>query len=52
MEDKNTYQKGIVTDLDKKKTLKPMESWSILSDHVKYIQHDESDHLHNVNLTH
>ena len=41
-EDENMYQKGIVIDLDKKKTLKPKESWSILSGHVKYIQHDES----------
>ena len=27
-----------------------MESWSILSDHVRYVQHDESDNLHNVNF--
>ena len=27
-----------------------MESWSILSDLVKYVQHDESDTLHNVNF--
>ena len=27
-----------------------MESWSILSDHVKYVQHDESDNLYNVNF--
>ena len=27
-----------------------MESWSILIDHVKYAQHDESDILHNVNF--
>ena len=27
-----------------------MGSWSILSDHVKYVQHDESDNLHNVNF--
>ena len=27
-----------------------MESWSILSDNVKYTQHDESDSLHNVNF--
>ena len=49
-EDENTYQKGIITDIDKKKTPKPMESWSILSDHVKYVQHDEFDSLHNVNF--
>ena len=27
-----------------------MKSWSILSDHVKNVQHDESDSLHNVNF--
>ena len=27
-----------------------MESWLIPSDHVKYVQHDESDILHNVNF--
>ena len=27
-----------------------MESQSILSDHVKYVQHDESDNLHLVNF--
>ena len=27
-----------------------MESWSILSDHVKYVQHDDSDILHNLNF--
>ena len=27
-----------------------MESWSILSDHVKYVWHDESDNLHNVHF--
>ena len=27
-----------------------MESWSILSDHVKYVQHEESDSLYNVNF--
>ena len=50
MEDENMYQKCIVADIDKKKTPKPMESWSILSNHVKYVQHDESDILHNVNF--
>ena len=49
-EDENMYQKGIVADIDKMKTPKPMESWSILSDHVKYVQHDESDILHSVNF--
>ena len=49
-EDENTYQKGIVVDIKQNITTKPMESWSILSDHVKYVQHDESDILHNVNF--
>ena len=46
----NTYQKGILSDINKKKNPKQMEEWSILSDHVKYIQHDESDTLHNLNF--
>ena len=49
-EDENTYQKGIIADINQNKGTKPMESWSILSDHVKYVQHDESDSLHNVNF--
>ena len=48
MEAENTYQKGILADIDQKKIPKPMESWSILSDHVKYVQHDGSDILHNL----
>ena len=50
MEDENIYQKGIIVDINQKKDTKPMESWSILCDHVKYVQHDESDSLHNVNF--
>ena len=49
-EDENTYQKGIIANIIQKKDTKPMESWSILSDQVKYVQHDESDNLHNVNF--
>ena len=36
MEDENTYQKGIIADINQKKDTKPMESWSILSDLVKF----------------
>ena len=46
----NTYQKGTVADIDEKKNPKPMEAWSILSDHVKFVQHDESNTLHNLNF--
>ena len=42
-ETENTHQRGILSDIDKKKNPKQMEEWSIPSDHVKYIQHDESD---------
>ena len=49
-EDENTYQKGVIADINQKKDTKPIESWSILSDHVKYVQHDESNSLHNVNF--
>ena len=49
-EGENTYQKGIIVDINQKKNTKPMESWSVLSDHVKYVQQDESDGLHNVNF--
>ena len=41
-EDENTYQNSIIADINQKKDTKPMESWSILSDHLKYVQHDES----------
>ena len=50
MEDDNTYQKGIITNINQNKGTKPMESWSILSNDVKYVQHDESDNLYNVNF--
>ena len=46
----NTYQKGIVSDIDQKINPKQMEVWSVLRDHVKYVQHDESDTLHNLNF--
>ena len=49
-EDENTYQKGIIADINQKKGTKLMESWSILSDLVKYVQYDESDNLNNVNF--
>ena len=49
-EAENTCQKGILSDIDKKKNPKQMEKCSILSDHVKYVQHDESDMLHKLNF--
>ena len=49
----NTYQKAILNDVNKKeKVSTQMEDWSILSDHVKYVKHDdglETFHKLNVN---
>ena len=50
----NTYQKAILNDVNKKeKVSTQMEDWSILSDHVKYVKHDEvleTFHKLNVNI--
>ena len=46
----NTYQKGITADINQKKIPNQMETWSIFSDHVKYVQHDDSDIMHNLNF--
>ena len=50
----NTYQKAILKDVKKKeKASTQMEDWSILSDHVKYVKHDdglETFHKLNVNM--
>ena len=38
----NTYQKAVLNDVNKKdKVSTQMEDWSILSDHVKYVKHDD-----------
>ena len=39
----NSYKNVMLKEPDKKEDLAPMEEWSILSDHVKYVMHDESD---------
>ena len=40
---RQTYQKTILTDINKKKDPTQMEEWSILSNHVRYITHYESE---------
>ena len=38
----NTYQQVILNEVNKKeKVSTQMEDWSILSDHVKYVKHDD-----------
>ena len=50
----NTYQKVILNEVSKKeKVSTQMEDWSILSDHAKYVKHDdglETFHKLNVNM--
>ena len=45
----NTYQKAILSENDKKKSLAQMKVWSILSDHVKYVMSDGSEIFHKLN---
>ena len=39
----NSYKDAMIKEPDRKKDLVPMEEWSILSDHVKYVMHHESE---------
>ena len=47
----NTYQKAILNEVNKNKKVSTlMEDWSILSDHVKYVKHDNgSETFHKLN---
>ena len=48
----NTYQKAILNDVNKKEKISTwMEDWLILSDHVKYVKHDDGlETFHKVNV--
>ena len=48
----NAYQKAILSGVSKKeKGSTQMEDWSILSDHVKYIKHDDGlETFHKLNI--
>ena len=48
----NTYQKAIMNDVNMKgKVSTQMEDWSILSDHVKYVKHDDGlETFHKLNV--
>ena len=39
----NSYQEVILNKINKNKEQTPMEEWSILSGHVKYVTHGESE---------
>ena len=42
----NTYQKAILAEVSKEKESAQIEEWSILSENVKYITHDEYEAFH------
>ena len=46
----NTYKKAILDEVNKKKDPAQIEEWSILSDHVRYVMHGESEALHKLNI--
>ena len=48
--DVNSYKNAMLKESDRKRDPVPMEEWSILSDHVKYVTHDESDAFHKLNI--
>ena len=49
----NTYQKVILSNIGRREKKVPtqVEEWSILSDHVKYVRHDDgSETFHKLNI--
>ena len=39
----NSYKEVMLNEPNKNKDQTPMEEWSILSDHVRYVMHDKSE---------
>ena len=39
----NSYKNAMLNEYNRKRDPVPMEEWSILSDHVKYVMHDEPE---------
>ena len=48
--DTNPYKKAILDDKNKKKDPTQIEEWSMLSDHVRYVMHSESEAFHKLNI--
>ena len=46
----NTYKEVMLNEPNKNKDQTPMEEWSILSDHVKYVMHDKSEAFHKLSI--
>ena len=39
----NSYKNAMLKESDRKRDLVPMEEWSVLSDHIRYVMHGESE---------
>ena len=48
--DTNPYKKAILGEENKKKDPTQIEEWSILSDHVRYVTHGESEAFYKLNI--
>ena len=46
----NPYKNIILDDVGKKKDSTQIEEWSLLSDHVKYVMHGESEAFHKLTI--
>ena len=44
----NSYKNAMLKESNRKRDPVPMEEWSILSDHVKYVMHNESEAFQNL----
>ena len=48
--DINSYKNAMLKESNRKRDPVPMEEWSILSNHVKYVMHDESEAFQKLNI--
>ena len=46
----NTYKNAMLKESEKNKDPTQIEKWSILSDHVRYVMHGESEAFHKLNI--
>ena len=46
----NAYKNALLYDVNKKKDPTQIEEWSVLSEHVKYVTHGESEAFHKLNI--
>ena len=46
----NAYRNAMLDDVNKKRDSTQIKEWSILSDHVKYVMHGDSEAFHKLNI--